>query len=43
MGFNDGHTSHEGAAIIANFRGWEVLTLMKLEVIAAVQSFTEQF
>lgn len=43
MGCNDGHTSHEGAAIVGNCRGWEVLTLMKLETIAAVQSFTEQF
>lgn len=43
MGFNDGHTSHEGAAIVAHCRDWEVLTLMKPEAIATVQSFTEQF
>lgn len=43
MGFNDGHTSHEGAAIISNCRGWEVLTWMKPEAIAIVQSLTEQF
>lgn len=43
MGFNDGHTSHEGAAIIAHCRGWEVLTLMKPEAIAAVQSLQNNF
>lgn len=43
MGFNDGHTSYEDAAIIANCRGWELLTLMKPEAIDTVQSITEQF
>lgn len=43
MGFNDGRISHEGAAIIAHCRGWEVLTLMKPEAIAAVQSLQNNF
>lgn len=36
MGFNDGHTSLEGATIIANCQGCEVFTLMEPEAIATV-------
>lgn len=40
MGFNNGHTSLEGAAIIANC---EVLTLMEPEAIATVHVLQNSF
>jgi len=43
MGFNDGHTSLQGAAIIANCKGCEVFSLMEPEAVATTHVLQTSF